>query len=100
MVTRLIARPERAHEAPSFIQETSRQALAEMRALLTAPRGDEEGSVERAPPPILAQVAQLVDQSWTARLFATLEVEGALRPLPEMLDLSACRIAQEALINQ
>ncbi len=93
--------PERAREAQTFtfIQETSRQALAEMRALLTVLRGDEEGGAERAPQPSLAQVAQLVGQSRAAGLPVTLEVEGAARPLPEALDLSAYRIVQEALTN-
>ena len=97
--------PERAREAQTFafIQETSRQALAEMRALLTVLRGDEEGGAEggaeRAPQPSLAQVAQLVGQSRAAGLPVTLEVEGAARPLPAALDLSAYRIVQEALTN-
>jgi len=91
--------PERAREALTFIQQTSRQALAEMRALLTVLRGDEEVGAERAPQPSLAQVAQLVGQSRAAGLSVTLEVEGAVRPLPEALDLSAYRIVQEALTN-
>ncbi len=91
--------PERAREALTFIQETSRQALAEMRALLTVLRSDEEIGAERTPQPSLAQVAHLVDQSRAAGLSVTLEVEGAARPLPEALDLSAYRIVQEALTN-
>ncbi len=91
--------PERAREALTFIQDTSRQALAEMRALLTVLRGDEEIGAERAPQPSLTQVAHLVGQSRAAGLSVTLEVEGAVRPLPEALDLSAYRIVQEALTN-
>ncbi len=91
--------PERAREALTFIQQTSRQALAEMRTLLTVLRSDEEISAERAPQPSLAQVVQLVGQSRAAGLSVTLEVEGAPRPLPEALDLSAYRIVQEALTN-
>jgi hypothetical protein len=68
-----------------------------MRALLTVLRGDEEGDAERAPQPSLAQVAQLVGQSRAAGLSVTLEVEGAARPLPEALDLSAYRIGQSHL---
>jgi len=91
--------PERAREALTFIQETSRQALAEMRALLTVLHSGEEIGADRAPQPSLAQVAQLVGQSRAAGLPVTLEVEGAVRPLPEALDLSAYRIVQEALTN-
>ncbi len=91
--------PERAREALTSIQETSRQALAEMRALLTVLHSGEESGAERAPQPSLAQVAHLVGQSRAAGLAVTLEVEGAARPLPEALDLSAYRIVQEALTN-
>ncbi len=91
--------PERAREALTFIQQTSRQALTEMRTLLTVLRSDEEIGAERAPQPSLAQVAHLVGQSRAAGLSVTLEVEGAPRPLPEALDLSAYRIVQEALTN-
>jgi len=54
---------------------------------------------ERTPQPSLAQVERLVNQSRAAGLSVTLEVEGAVRPLPEALDLSAYRIVQEALTN-
>jgi len=91
--------PERAREALTFIQETSRQALAEMRALLNVLHNGEEVAAARAPQPSLAQVAQLVGQSRAAGLSVTLKVEGAVRPLPEALDLSAYRIVQEALTN-
>ncbi len=91
--------PERAREALTFIQQTSRQALAEMRALLTVLHSDDEARAERAPQPSLAQVERLVNQSRAAGLSVTLEVEGAVRPLPEALDLSAYRIVQEALTN-
>lgn len=91
--------PQRAREALTFIQETSREALAEMRTLLDVLRGDDEGAPERAPQPSLAHVERLVAQSRAAGLPVTLEVEGAVRPLPEALDVSAYRIVQEALTN-
>ncbi len=91
--------PERAREALTFIQEASRQALVEMRTLLTVLRTGEETGAERVPQPSLTQVAYLVGQSRAAGLSVLLEVEGAARTLPEALDLSAYRIVQEALTN-
>lgn len=93
--------PQRAGEALRFIQETSRQALAEMRAMLNVLRGGDDGNsdAERAPQPSLTQVERLIGQSRAAGLPVTLQVEGAARPLPEALDVSAYRIVQEALTN-
>ncbi len=91
--------PQRARETLHRIQETSRQALAEMRAMLNVLRNSDELGAERDPQPSLAQVERLASQSRAAGLPVTLQVEGAVRPLPEALDLSAYRIVQEALTN-
>jgi signal transduction histidine kinase len=90
--------PQRAREVLRFIQETSREALAEMRAMLNVLHSEEPG-VDRAPQPTLAQIERLVNQSRAAGLSVTLQVEGAAQPLPEALDVSAYRIVQEALTN-
>jgi signal transduction histidine kinase len=90
--------PQRAREALLFIQETSREALAEMRAMLNVLHSDATGE-DRAPQPTLAQIERLVNQSRAAGLPVTLQVEGAPQPLPEALDVSAYRIVQEALTN-
>lgn len=91
--------PERARQSLQAIQEASRQALAEMRALLNILRSTEEGGAERQPQPSLAQLEHLVGQTRAAGLPVTLAVLGAVRPLPEALDVSAYRIVQEALTN-
>jgi signal transduction histidine kinase len=90
--------PQRAREVLRFIQETSREALAEMRAMLNVLHSDEPGE-DRTPQPTLAQIERLVNQSRAAGLPVTLQVEGAPQPLPEALDVSAYRIVQEALTN-
>ncbi|HWE61212.1 MAG TPA: sensor histidine kinase, partial [Chloroflexota bacterium] len=91
--------PRRAREVLQTIQGTSRQALAEMRAMLSVLRSDDEARARRDPQPSVAQLDRLVDQSRAAGLRVTLRVEGAVRPLPEALDISAYRIVQEALTN-
>jgi signal transduction histidine kinase len=90
--------PEQAHDAISAIESTGRQALAEMRRLVgVLRRGDEPTSLD--PQPQLADVGALVEQTREAGLPVALEVEGAPRPLPAGVDLSAYRIVQEALTN-
>jgi signal transduction histidine kinase len=91
--------PQRAREALHVIQETSRQALIEMRALLNVLRSGDEAGREREPQPGMAQIDRLIERSRAAGLTVTLRVEGTVQPLPEALDLSAYRIVQEALTN-
>ncbi|HEV7677015.1 MAG TPA: sensor histidine kinase [Candidatus Dormibacteraeota bacterium] len=90
--------PRRAREVLGTIQSTSRQALAEMRALVGVLR-DEPGEQSLAPQPGLAQLDRLVAQTRAAGLAVQVHVEGDARPLPEALDLSAFRVVQEALTN-
>lgn len=89
--------PARARDALRAIQATSRDALAEMRALVGVLSPD--GGADLAPQPGLGDVDRLVAQTRTAGLPVTLRVEGTPRRLPEAVDLSAYRILQEALTN-
>ncbi len=90
--------PERAFEPLRSIQETGRQALSEMGRLLGMLRdgGEELGLV---PQPGVGDLDALLEQTRQSGLPAQLTVEGAPRPLPPGLDLSAYRIVQEALTN-
>jgi signal transduction histidine kinase len=90
--------PRRARQVLRTIQSTSRQALAEMRALVGVLRDDGD-DVRLAPQPGLAQLDRLVAQTRAAGLDVAVHVEGQRRPLPEALDLSAFRVVQEALTN-
>jgi signal transduction histidine kinase len=90
--------PARARRALSAIQATSRQALAEMRAIVGILR-ESEASEALAPQPTLAQVQRLAEQTRAAGLPVELRYRGEPRQLPEAVDLSAYRIVQEALTN-
>jgi signal transduction histidine kinase len=90
--------PARARRALSAIQATSRQALAEMRAIVGILR-ESEDSEALAPQPTLAQVQRLAEQTRSAGLPVEVRYRGEPRPLPEAIDLSAYRIVQEALTN-
>jgi signal transduction histidine kinase len=90
--------PARARRALAAIQATSRQALAEMRAIVGVLR--ESGDPQSlAPQPTLAQVQRLAEQTRAAGLPVDVRYLGDERPLPEAVDLSAYRIVQEALTN-
>jgi len=102
-VARLVldVRPDEAREALGIIESTSRQALAELRLLVGVLREYEpEGmQADREPAPGLADLPGLVGRINEAGVPVDLRVEGEPRRLSPGVDLSAYRIAQEALTN-
>jgi signal transduction histidine kinase len=90
--------PERASALLESVASTGRKALAETGRLLHVIR-DEEDELGLQPAPGLAQLPALVDQFRDSGLAVDLEVGHTLPALPAGLDLSAYRIAQEALTN-
>jgi signal transduction histidine kinase len=97
-VPRVIAagETERAAESLALIEETGRDALAEMRRLLGVLRHDgERGALE--PQPTLAQAGRLVEQARARGLEVSVEVEGQRVTLPAGVDLAVYRVLQETL---
>jgi signal transduction histidine kinase len=90
--------PTRAHAAFAAIEDTARQALAEMRHMLGLLRQRDEPTTA-APLPGLADRDKLIEQARADGLSVDVEVEGEPRPLPAGVDLAAYRILQEALTN-
>jgi signal transduction histidine kinase len=90
--------PRRASEPLLAVEETGRQALAEMRRLLGILRQDGAGPVLE-PQPGLADLPALAATVREAGLPVTLTVAGDARPLPAGVELAAYRITQEALTN-
>ena len=90
--------PERASALLESVASTGRRALAETGRLLHVIR-DEHDELGLEPAPGLAQLPALVDEFRDSGLDVDLEVGPALPALPAGLDLSAYRIAQEALTN-
>jgi signal transduction histidine kinase len=89
-------RPERARDALETIEQTSSQALHEMRAVLGVLRDDDEG---RAPYPGLGRIDDLVAMARDAGLDVKLEVGPPTIPLPSAVDTTAYRIVQESITN-
>lgn len=89
--------PEGARGALVAIQDTGRQALADLRRMLGLVR--EGDPLALAPRPSLEQLDPLLDQVRAAGVPVDVEMRGAPRELPAGIDISAYRILQEALTN-
>ncbi|GAA1500891.1 sensor histidine kinase [Streptomyces synnematoformans] len=107
-------RPAQAEEILGELTGTTSAALRELQATVgllrhavDAPGADGDGAGDGAggageplqPAPGLSRLPELVAAFESAGLPVTVAVEGAERPLPPGLDLTAYRIVQEALTN-
>jgi signal transduction histidine kinase len=90
--------PEKANEALSEIESSSRQAISELHRLLgfLRPKNQVE---EVSPQPSLKQLDGLVKEMENLGLPTEVKIIGMEKPIPESVDLSAYRIIQEALTN-
>jgi signal transduction histidine kinase len=90
-----------ARTSLATVEETSREALSELRRLLGVLRVDHtaDSDTDLRPQPGLATLDELVDRTRGAGLPVELVVTGEPRPLPAGPDLCAYRIAQESLTN-
>ncbi len=97
---RRLLRPEqeRERQALLIVEQTGREALAEMRRMVGVLRRPEEAPA-LAPQPSLEHVDKLVEQAREAGLPVELRVEGDPLPLPAGVDLTAYRLVQEGLTN-
>ena len=97
---RRLLRPEqeRERQALETVEETGRQALAEMRRLVGLLREQHE-IADLAPQPGMKTLDILVGTVREAGLPVDLTVEGDPRELAPGVDLSAYRVVQEALTN-
>jgi signal transduction histidine kinase len=90
------AEPGRAPLAFAAVEQTGRDALAEIRRLLGVLRREDD-ELALAPQPTLAHVADLVRRASAAGLPVALHIEGEAAPLSAGADLTAYRVVQEAL---
>jgi signal transduction histidine kinase len=95
------SQPAEAARALASIEEISRGALREMRALLGVLRveGDAAAGPDLAPARGLADVTELADRVTAAGITVALDVCGTPSVVPPGLDLAAYRVIQEAATN-
>lgn len=92
------SQPEQARAALSAIKSASKEALEELRAMLTTLRRDDEVA-PRSPAPGLDRLPELIELTRAAGLSVEAEVAGKAPPLPAAVHLAAYRIIQESLTN-
>lgn len=90
--------PERAADALTTIKQTSKDTLAELRAMLGVLRAVDEAA-PRSPAPGLDQVTDLVEGARGTGLEVLVETEGDQRRLSQGIEGVAYRALQEALTN-
>ena len=90
--------PARSLETLEAIDVTGREALGEMRRMLSL-LGPTDGGTEPAPLPGLGNLDGLVDRVRAAGLDVDVRIDGEVRTINPAVDLSAYRIIQEALTN-
>jgi signal transduction histidine kinase len=89
---------EKVNAALLVVEETGREALAEMRRMVGVLRHPEEAPA-LAPQPSLEQLERLVEHAREAGLPVELRIEGDPVQLPAGVDLTAYRLVQEGLTN-
>jgi signal transduction histidine kinase len=90
--------PVQARDALRSIQSTARESVGELRRLLGILREGEEPAA-LSPQPGLGALEALVEETRHAGLPVTLTIDGQGRHLAPGVELSAFRVAQEALTN-
>jgi signal transduction histidine kinase len=89
-------RPDRAREALEVIEQTSSQALREMRTILGVLRDDDDG---RVPRPGLEQIGELLGTAREAGLDVDIQATPAPPPVPVAVGSAVYRILQESITN-
>ena len=88
--------PDEADAAMATIEDTGRQALADMRRILGVLRRSDDGA-DLTPQPGVGQIPALVERLRSLQRPVGLHVEGAPGPMPASVDLGVYRILEEAL---
>jgi signal transduction histidine kinase len=93
------SQPEQARAALTAIKSASKEALEELRTMLTTLRHDEDDAAPRSPAPGLDRLPELIELTRAAGLKVEAEIVGQAPPMPAAVQLAAYRIIQESLTN-
>jgi signal transduction histidine kinase len=93
------SQPEQARAALTAIKSASKEALEELRTMLTPLRRDDDDVAPRSPVPGLDRLPELIELTRAAGLSVDVEVTGNASPVPAAVQLAAYRIIQESLTN-
>jgi signal transduction histidine kinase len=98
---RRLARRDPANAAAAFevIEQTGRDALADLRRAIGVLKTDSAEAAVLTPQPSLLQLDTLVEQVRKAGVAVHVSIDGTPRPLAPGVELSAYRIVQESLTN-
>ncbi len=91
--------PSNAATAFGVIEQTGRDALADLRRVVAVLKDNSTQAAAVVPQPSLAQLNALVEQIRLAGMSVRVSVEGNERLLAPGVELSAYRIVQESLTN-
>jgi signal transduction histidine kinase len=96
-----LARRDPGNAAAAFgvIEQTGRQALADLRRVIGVLKTDPAEAAALAPQPSLLQLDALVEQVRRAGVNVQVRIDGSQRLLAPGVELSAYRIVQESLTN-
>jgi signal transduction histidine kinase len=98
-ISELLA-PGDARAGLERIEDSSREAIGELRAILGLLRDPERPESPRAPAPGIDDIAKLVERARATGLDARLEISGTKpESLSDAVSLAAYRIVQESLTN-
>lgn len=92
-------RPEQTRKSLKELVETTGDALDDLRATVGLLRESGDAAAPAEPAPGLSRLPALLESFRRAGLDVSVHQEGASRPLPPGVDLTAYRIVQEALTN-
>jgi signal transduction histidine kinase len=91
--------PEQVQETADIIQDTSHQALVELRQVLGVLREDPGDADPERPQPSAEDLPELIGEARASGMKVVTEREGPVDGVPEGIGRDAYRIVQEALTN-